>query len=101
MLAERKNDPLIRGTGALWSYVDARDAARACRLALETKFAGHEAFNICASSTIMDTSTGELVKRYLPQVTELRHGLEGCSSGYSVAKSKAVLGFESRCSLLD
>ena len=101
MLAERKKDPLIRGTGALWSYVDARDAARACRLALEAKFAGHEAFNICASSTIMDTPTGELVKRYLPQVTELRNGLERCSSGYSVAKSKAVLGFESRCSLLD
>ena len=48
LLAERKKNPLIRGTGALWSYVDARDAARACRLALEARFTGHEAFNICA-----------------------------------------------------
>jgi nucleoside-diphosphate-sugar epimerase len=101
MLAERKKNPLIRGTGALWSYVDARDAARACRLALEAKFSGHEAFNICASSTIMGTPTRELCKRYLPRVKQPRDGLEGCSSGYSVAKSRAVLGFESRCSLLD
>ena len=28
MLLERRKNPLSRGTGALWSYVDARDAAR-------------------------------------------------------------------------
>jgi len=46
MLLERKKNPLARGTGALWSYIDARDAARACRLALEADFVGHQAFNI-------------------------------------------------------
>ena len=44
MLLERKKNPLARGTGALWSYIDARDAARACRLALEAEFGGHRTF---------------------------------------------------------
>ncbi|MGH7926827.1 MAG: hypothetical protein ACREQV_03425, partial [Candidatus Binatia bacterium] len=60
-----------------------------------------QGFNICASSTIMGTPTRELVTRYLPQVKDLRAGLEGFSSGYSVKKAKAVLQFESRCSLID
>ncbi|MEX0802316.1 MAG: NAD(P)-dependent oxidoreductase [Candidatus Binatia bacterium] len=101
MLLERKKNPVVRGTGALWSYIDARDAARACRLALEADFTGHQAFNICARSTIMDTPTRELVTHYLPQVKDLRDGLEGCSSGYNVVKAKRMLRFESMCSLVD
>jgi nucleoside-diphosphate-sugar epimerase len=101
MLLERKKNPLARGTGALWSYIDARDAARACRLALEADLTGHDTFNICARSTIMDTPTRRLLERYLPQVKDLRDGLEGCASGYSVARAQTILGFESRCSLVD
>src|ERR687898_2336462 len=92
MLRERKKNPLARGTGALWSYIDARDAARACRLALETNFTGHQAFNICARSTIMDTPTRELVALYLPRIKELRNGLDDHSSGYSIDKAKRILG---------
>jgi nucleoside-diphosphate-sugar epimerase len=101
MLLERKKDPLIRGTGALWSYVDARDGARACRFALEKEFAGHQAFNICARATIMSTPTRNLAAEFLPGVTDIRPGLEDCGSGYSVAKAREILGFESRCSLVD
>jgi nucleoside-diphosphate-sugar epimerase len=101
MLLDRKKNPLPRGTGALWSYIDARDAARACRLALEAEFGGHQAFNICAPSTIMDTPTRELIARYLPRVTDLRSGLDDRSNGYSIEKAKSMLGFELRCSLVD
>jgi len=101
MLSERKNNPTIRGTGALWSYIDVRDAARACRLAIEADFTGHQAFNICAPDTIMDMPTRELVSRYLAQVKDLREGLHGRSSGYSVAKAKSVLGFEAKISLVE
>jgi nucleoside-diphosphate-sugar epimerase len=96
LLSERKKNPTIRGTGALWSYIDVRDAARACRLALEANFTGHQAFNICAPDTIMDIPTRELVSRYLAQVKDLREGLHGRSSGYSVAKVQAMLGFEAK-----
>jgi nucleoside-diphosphate-sugar epimerase len=101
MLLERQKNPLSRGTGAFWSYIDARDAARACRLALEANFTGHQAFNICASTTIMDVPTEELLKRYLPQVKDLRAGLDGCASGYSNLKAYTVLGFEPHCSLVN
>jgi nucleoside-diphosphate-sugar epimerase len=101
MLLERKNHPIARDIGGLWSYIDARDAARACRLALEADFGGHQAFNICARSTIMDTPTRELIARYLPRVTDLRTGLDDRGSGYSIDKAKRLLDFESRCSLVD
>jgi nucleoside-diphosphate-sugar epimerase len=96
LLAERKKQPTIRGTGALWSYIDVRDAARVCRLALEANFTGHQAFNICAPDTIMDIPTRELVSRYLAQVKDLREGLHGRSSGYCVAKAQAMLGFTAK-----
>jgi nucleoside-diphosphate-sugar epimerase len=101
MLLERKKNPIARGTGALWSYIDARDAARACRLALEADFGGHQAFNICARSTIMDTPTQELVGRYLPQVKDVRQGLDDRNSGYRTDKAKRMLRFESMCSLVN
>jgi len=79
----------------------ARDAARACRLALEADFTGHQAFNICAHATIMSTPTRELIASYLPGVKDLRDGLDGRNSGYSIANAKKQLGFEPRCSLVD
>ncbi len=101
MLLERKKSPLARGTGALWSYIDARDAARACRVALEANLSGHQIFNIAAPHSLADIPTRELVGRYLPQVSDLRAGLDGTCSGYSVTKAKNVLGFEAKLSLVE
>jgi nucleoside-diphosphate-sugar epimerase len=95
LLHERSKNPLIRGTGALWSYIDARDAARACRLALEAEFAGHEAFNICAPDTIMDLPTTALAAKFLPQVKSLRES-EGRWSGYATSKAERVLNFRAK-----
>ncbi len=94
-LAERSKNPLIRGTGALWSYVDVRDAARACRLALEANFAGHQTFNLCAPDTIITMPTAELAAKYLPQVQSVRKG-EGRWSGYDTAKAEKMLGFRAK-----
>lgn len=98
LILERKEKPLIRGTGALWSYVDARDAARACRLAVEAQFLGHQAFNICAPEIFMDVPTDELVKKYLPEV-KLARPITGRQSGYDVSKAKRVLSFEAMLKL--
>jgi nucleoside-diphosphate-sugar epimerase len=92
LLAARSKDPLIRGTGALWSYIDVRDAARACRLALESEFSGHEAFNLCAPDTIMELPTAELAAKYLPDV-KIVGKAEGRWSGYDTAKAERLLGF--------
>jgi nucleoside-diphosphate-sugar epimerase len=101
MLIERKKNLLARGAGALWSYIDARDAARACRVALEADLSGHQVFNIAAPNSLVSIPTRELVRRYLPQVGDLRTGLDGTCSGYSVTKAKNVLGFEAKLSLVN
>jgi nucleoside-diphosphate-sugar epimerase len=96
VLAERRKNPVIRGAGALWSYVDVRDAAAACRLALAADFSGHEAFNICAPATIMAEPTAELVRRFWPQAKNIDARLEGNRSGYATAKAERVLSFKAR-----
>src|SRR5262249_11757764 len=65
---EKRKNPMARGIGGLWTYVDVRDAAAACRLAFERDFAGHQAFNICAPTSFMTAPTDELIARYLPNV---------------------------------
>jgi len=92
-LVKRSNEPLCRGTGALWTYVDVRDAAAACRFAIEKDFRGHAAFNICAPTTIMKEDTEDLVARYLPGVKISTRGLRGNWSGYDVTRAETVLGF--------
>jgi len=95
LLVARSKDPLIRGTGALWTYIDVRDAARACRLALESDFSGHEAFNICAPDTILELPTAELAAKYLPDV-KIVGKAEGRWSGYDAAKAEKLLGFRAQ-----
>jgi nucleoside-diphosphate-sugar epimerase len=101
ILLERRKDPLCRGTGALWSYIDVRDAASACRLAVEKDFSGHEAFNICAPKTIMKEPTVELVQRYLPQVKLIKSGLKDNWCGYDAGKADRILGFRAVHFLVD
>lgn len=96
LLVERSKNPLIRGTGALWSYIDARDAARACRLALEADFSGHQVFNICAPDTIMTTPTADLVEKYLPPVKVSRDDLRDRWSGYDTRKAESMLNFRAK-----
>jgi nucleoside-diphosphate-sugar epimerase len=92
-LRKRRQEPLIRGTGALWSFIDVRDAAIACRLAAEKDFSGHQTFNICAGKTIMKEDTSELVERYLADVKVIKGGLLNNWCGYDSTKAESVLGF--------
>ena len=95
VLFKRRNNPL-RWTGPLWTYVDVRDAAAACRLAIEASFSGHEAFNVCAPNTIMKTPTAELVREYLPGIKLSESRLDGNWSGYDPGKARKILGFTAR-----
>jgi nucleoside-diphosphate-sugar epimerase len=95
VLLERRKNPL-RWTGPLWTYIDVRDAATACRLAIEASFSGHEAFNVCAPNTIMKTPTAELVREYLPGIKLPDSRLDGNWSGYDPSKARKMLGFTAR-----
>ena len=52
----------------LWSYVDLRDAARACVLALDAPLEGHVPLFITSADTSSDVPTDELLQRYFPHV---------------------------------
>jgi nucleoside-diphosphate-sugar epimerase len=93
---KKRENVMSRGTGGLWSYVDARDAATACRLAFERDFGGHEAFNICAPNTFMAMPSEELYGRYLPGVKINGSPRPGNWAGYDTQKAEKLLGFEPR-----
>ena len=89
----QKVDPMARGVGPFWSYVDARDAAAACRLALEAEYSGHEVYNVCAPTTFMNVPTDELLQRYLPNVRCIRKSSKDNWAGYDTSKAERMLGF--------
>lgn len=91
---ERWQDPGGRRVGGFWSYVDARDASVACRLALEATFTGHKAFNVAAPTSSMREPTHELVRRYVPGAPRVKEGLSGNWSGVDSTKARSVLGFK-------
>lgn len=76
----------------MWSYIDARDCARAFRLSLEAPFAGHEVFCIAAAEQRSYTSSRELVARFFPEA-ELRAPFTGHESFLDCTKAKDILGF--------
>jgi nucleoside-diphosphate-sugar epimerase len=83
------------GASNLWSYVDARDAAQACWLALEGNLSGHEAFFISAPNSFMKTPTAELVRRFYPE-TDIRSGLNDRQSMLSTAKAARLLRYRAQ-----
>jgi nucleoside-diphosphate-sugar epimerase len=76
----------------LWSYVDARDVAQACRLGLTADIGGAEVFIITAADTAMERSNDELMAECFPRVT-LRDGVGDRESLLSIAKAKSMLGY--------
>ena len=63
-----QNDPAVRRWN-LWSYVDSRDVALACRLAVEAGGIGAEHCIIAAADTVMSRPSRELMAECFPQVT--------------------------------
>lgn len=93
--AARANDPAddpARAATDLWGWVDIRDAARACRLGLETDIPGFEAVNIAAADTARHEPTEALLRAHCP-TTVLREPLPGNATGWSIAKARRLLGY--------
>ena len=93
--SERWQDPAFR-IGRFWSYVDARDAATACKLALEAEFSGHEIFLVAAPTSTMNRPTDDLIREYLPGVQKADEALKGNWSGVNSTKAERLLGFKAQ-----
>jgi nucleoside-diphosphate-sugar epimerase len=89
------SDPGYRRNGC-WSYVDVRDAAMACRLALEAKLSGHHVFNVAVPSSNMREPTPELIRRFYPQLKDVRRSDNTNWCGIDSGKAERELGFRAK-----
>jgi nucleoside-diphosphate-sugar epimerase len=77
----------------LWSYIDSRDCASACRLAIEKDGLGAVAINVAADNTSSDVPSREMMQQFFPEVTDFRAPLEQYESLLSNTRAKQLLGW--------
>ena len=84
------------GTSLLWTRTDARDAATACRLAIEADSVASGPYNITGARVVLSEPTATLVERYFGDKTELRAALPNHISPMSCAKAETAFGYRPR-----
>ena len=92
----RERPDLEVQVGNIWGYIDIRDAARACRMAIEAareRPFGFAPMNIVAADTLADAPTADLLRAHAPEV-ELRAGIAGTAGGFDTGAAKRVIGWE-------
>ena len=90
---ELAQDP-SKGTSLLWTRMDARDAAIACRLAVEAESVASGPYNITGARVMLSEATATLVERYFGDKTEVRDALPGHISPVSCAKAEVAFGYQ-------
>lgn len=78
----------------LWSYIDSRDLATACRLAIEKSGLGCENVIVAADDTSSNLPTAELIRRFLPGVKKFKQRLTGRRALISNRRIKELLGWK-------
>jgi len=87
------DDPALRKWN-LWGYVDARDVAQSCRLALSADV-GAEAFIVAAADTCMTRPSRELMADVYPDVP-VRGEIGEHETLLAIGKARRLLGYEPR-----
>ncbi len=83
----------------LWGYVDARDVAQSCRLALEADV-GAEHFIVAAADTVMNRPSAELMAEVYPSV-RYRPTPGKFDTLLSIEKARKLLSYEPEWSWRD
>ena len=79
----------------LWGYIDQRDVAQSCRLALEADAGtvqGNPAFIIAAADTVMNRPSAELLAEVYPSV-KLTRDVGEFGTLLAIDRAREVLGF--------
>ena len=92
---DRWTNPAARASG-FWTYIDVRDAAMACRLALEAKFLGHQVLIAAAPMSCMVQPMRDLVTKYLPKGAKIRKVNGRHWSAVDSKKASKLLGFRAQ-----
>ena len=77
----------------MWSYIDVRDIASACRLAIEKDNLGSIKLNLAADDSSMDIKSIDLMKAEYPDVIDIRSPIDEYQTLYSNKRAKEVLGW--------
>lgn len=91
-IAAMEADP-ASGSWLLWTRTDARDAATACRLAVEAKQVASGAYNITGAQVVLPTPTMTLIDQYFGARTEIRVELEQHQSPLSCSRAAEAFGY--------
>jgi nucleoside-diphosphate-sugar epimerase len=76
----------------LWGYVDARDVATACRLAVEGQTTGAEIAIVAAADTVMVRESGDLLAEVFPDVP-LQRPIVGRETLLAIGRARELLGY--------
>ena len=93
-------DQPLRRKWNLWGYIDERDAAAACRLALTAEVTGATSFIIAAADTVMTRPSEELLREVYPDVP-LKRPVAGTETLLAIDRARQVLGFDPKHSWRD
>jgi nucleoside-diphosphate-sugar epimerase len=93
------SDPLLRVFN-LWGYVDVRDAAQACRRALDADVTGAPSYVIAARDSLMDRRSADLAAEVFPHVP-VRGELSGYASLLDSTRAARELGYAAEHSWRD
>jgi nucleoside-diphosphate-sugar epimerase len=77
----------------LWTYIDARDAAQAIRLALESDLKGAEVFGIANADSVMSRANADLLNEVYPKAKR-KTAFGKNDSLISIEKARRILGYE-------
>jgi nucleoside-diphosphate-sugar epimerase len=77
----------------LWGYVDARDVALSCHLALEAELGSAEHFIVAAADTVMNRPSRDLMAEVFPSVP-YRPTEGDYDTLLSIEKARSLLGYE-------
>jgi nucleoside-diphosphate-sugar epimerase len=97
LLAELAADE-AEGRKTSWSYIDIRDAAHVCRLALETPGLGAEAFYVTAPETFAHKPSAYLARLHYGNSLEIRGDEEGHWSFFDCSRAAKMFGFKAEYS---
>jgi len=86
------------GARLLWTLTDVRDAAQACRLALEAEDVASGPYNITGPCVVLSEPTSELIKQYFGKRTEIREALSDHVSPMSCSRAEKAFGYQPRFS---
>ena len=86
------DDASVGVARTLWGWTLISEAARACGLAVQAEFTGHQVFFITAPRTSSSIPSMELAKHAYPDVP-IRGDFSGHKSFYDCSKAEHLLGW--------